>query len=181
MRQFIQQLEALAKSHKTDAKWVFVPTRSLAATLPERLLHRGCDWANFRFVTPFEVALEMVGPALVSAGIRPKPEELGPLLIARLATALPDDVSPHFRPLLSQPGMDVCLWRTLHELRMAGVEPKQLIGKLENAKEAELVALFQAYVDYLAEHRMADRAEVFLRAANLKIRKRIVFVMVVNS
>lgn len=167
MRQFIQQLEALAKSHKTDAKWVFVPTRSLAATLPERLLHRGCDWANFRFVTPFEVALEMVGPALVSAGIRPKPEELGPLLIARLATALPDDVSPHFRPLLSQPGMDVCLWRTLHELRMAGVEPKQLIGKLENAKEAELVALFQAYVDYLAEHRMADRAEVFLRAANL--------------
>jgi RecB family exonuclease len=167
VRHFIEQLEALAKSHKTDAKWIFVPTRSLAATLPERLLHRGCDWANFRFVTPFEVALEMVGPVLVSAGIRPKPEELGPSLIARLATTLPDRVSPYFRPLLSQPGMDLFLWRTLNELRMAGIEPKQLSGKLEDSKEPELVALLQAYLDYLSEHRMADRAEVLLRAARL--------------
>ena len=161
---FFEQLAQLAAQERTRAKWIFLPYTNLKWTLGERLLHAGQNWANFRFVTPFDVALEVAAPNLLARGIQPTPEALGPSLLHRLLVALPRQVEPYFRPLLKQPGMADALWSTLKEVRMAGIGWRQLEKVLTGAKGSELTALFQAYEDYLASHRWADRAGVFQEA-----------------
>lgn len=142
---FVEQLRELCQKERTAAKWVIVPSQGLGWTLGERLLHEGRDWLNLRFVTPFRLALESAAPALIARGLNPTPENLGPSLIQSLVLKhkLKD-----WEPLILQPGMAEALWRTLTECRMAGVAPKR------HKK------LFQAYENYLATNRLADRATV---------------------
>ena len=62
MDPFVAQLADICKEHPTRAKWVFVPTHSIGRTIGDRLVLAGTDWANLRFVTPFEIALRMGAP-----------------------------------------------------------------------------------------------------------------------
>ncbi|MCA9793439.1 MAG: PD-(D/E)XK nuclease family protein [Candidatus Eremiobacteraeota bacterium] len=145
---FFRELIRLANHERTRQKWVWLPYAELKWKLGERLLLAGVNWLNFRFVTPFEVALEMAAPTLLAQGINPKPEELGPSLVDRL-------LGPgRFQPLLPQPGMAEALWSTLNELRREGVHPAQ-------QPEGELRDLHQAYLDYLDQSQLADRWRIF--------------------
>ncbi len=145
---FFCQLLELAQSERTRAKWVFVPYATLKWTLAERLIQARRSWANFRFATPFEVALEGAAPSLLARGVHPKPEALGPSLVHKLLLELPEESA--FRPLLSQPGTAEALWSTLKEVRMAGLTSQDLD-----------LPLLRAYEEYIARHQLADRAVVF--------------------
>lgn len=160
---FIQHLLTLARTNRTEVKWVFVPYPGLKWTLGERLLHLGQPWANFRFTTPFELALETAAPDLIAEGINPKPETLGPSLIHKLLLELPGEIPAYYRNLLGQPGLTEALWSTLYELRMAGAESSSLLH-LASPKREELSALLEAYQSYLSQSRLADRAAVLQRA-----------------
>ena len=104
MDPFIGQLARLCATHRTRAKWVFVPTHALGRTLSDRLVLEGTDWANLRFVTPLDIALRMGAPFLVERGIDPSEEGLGPALIMRLLLDLPE-AGGYFRSLADQPTM----------------------------------------------------------------------------
>jgi hypothetical protein len=163
---FFQQLVHLARSQTTRNKWVFLPEVGLQWVLSERLLHAGVDWVNFRFHTPFQVALELAAPYLVQAGVHPKPEGLGPELVAKLLLQLPKDEEGYFRPLADQGGIARPLWKAVHELRMAGLTCASLKMEMFTtaAKGREMKALLGAYERYLEQHHLGDRATVF-RAA----------------
>ncbi len=161
MNPFVEQLADLARTQRTRTKWVFLPDTALKWTLSERLLHGGQPWANFRFVTPFELALESAAPDLLARGLNPKPEGLGPTLIDKLMLELPKKTRPHFKKLLDQPGLAEALWATLKEIRMAGLTHKQVGKVLSPEKKPELTALCKAYEGYLESHKLADRAVVY--------------------
>lgn len=161
MNPFVEQLADLARTQRTRTKWVFLPYTALKWTLSERLLHGGQPWANFRFVTPFELALESAAPDLLARGLNPKPEGLGPTLIHKLMLELPKKTRPHFKKLLDQPGLAEALWATLKEIRMAGLTHKRVGKVLSPEKKPELTALCKAYEGYLESHRLADRAVVY--------------------
>ncbi|MEW6279209.1 MAG: PD-(D/E)XK nuclease family protein [Candidatus Eremiobacterota bacterium] len=141
-----------------------MPLPPLKWTLGERLLHLGQDWVNFRFTTPFELALETAAPTLLARGINPKPEALGPSLLHKLILELPPGVPTYFRSLLEQPGLTEALWKTLCEIRMAGLGVEDLQRCLSGDKRAELCALLRAYEDSLQSNSLADRASVFRHA-----------------
>src|SRR5439155_7990205 len=65
-----------------------------------------------------------------------------------------------------QPEMAEALWSTIRELRLAGVTAGTLRAEAFTVaeKHAELQALLASYERYLAEHRLADEAQVY-RAA----------------
>ena len=90
MDPFVAQLARLCTTHRTRAKWVFVPTHALGRTLGERIALEGTNWLNLRFVTPLDIALRMGAPFLVERGIDPSEEGLGPALIMRLLLDLPE-------------------------------------------------------------------------------------------
>src|SRR6187399_2851091 len=109
---FVQHLAELCVAHPTRAKWVFVPSRHIGHTLGDRLVLAGTEWANLRFVTPFEIALQMGAPFLVERGIDPSEEGLGPALMMRLLLDLSEE-GGYFRPLADQPTMAQALYATV--------------------------------------------------------------------
>ncbi len=121
---FVSQLAELCRTERTRSKWVIVPTHAIGRTLGDRLVLEGTDWANLRFVTPLDIALRMGAPFLVSRGIDPSAEGLGPALMMRLLLDLPQEDLPqedlpqeggYFRPLAEQPTMAQALWTTVCE------------------------------------------------------------------
>jgi len=167
MEPFVEQLKRLCREHPTRAKWVFVPSHAIGRTLGDRLVLEGTDWANLRFVTPFDIARRMGGPFLVERGIDPSEEGLGPALIMSLLLRLPD-ARTYFRPLADQPEMSRALWSTVSELRMAGVRADQIPSDAFASpdKHAELCALLAAYESYLKDTNRGDRGTAFEEALN---------------
>lgn len=167
MDPFVSQLAALCREYPTRNKWVFVQSHAVGRTLGERIALEGTNWANLRFVTPLDLAVRMAGPFLVEQGIAPSEDGLGPALIMRLLIGLSDDHT-YFRPLAEQPSMALALWSTIRELRMAGIHAREIESKAaafeSPDKHAELVALIQAYEQYLADHKIADIPAVYEHA-----------------
>ncbi|MDP2322036.1 MAG: PD-(D/E)XK nuclease family protein [Acidobacteriota bacterium] len=159
---FISQLTDLCAAAPTRAKWVFVPTHAIGRMLGDRLVLEGRDWANLRFVTPFDIATRMGAPFLVERGIDPSEEGLGPALIMRLLLDLPEQPS-YFRPLAHHPAMAQALWTTIRELRMAGVKPVDLVATAFGSpdKHAEMQALYRAYEAFLSTSARGDMATVY--------------------
>lgn len=168
---FFQQLTELARTERTRNKWVFLPEVGLRWVLSERLLHSGVDWVNFRFLTPFQLALDLAAPSLIEARIHPKPEGLGPELMIRLLLQLPPGEG-YFRPLADQGGMARPLWAAIQEVRMAGLTAADLAVEMFTtpAKGREIKALLAAYETYLEDQKLGDRATVF-RAAHERIQE----------
>lgn len=165
MDPFVAQLARLSTTHRTRAKWVFVPTHAIGRTIGERIALEGTNWLNLRFVTPLDIALRMGAPFLVERGIHPSEEGIGPALMMRLLLDRPLE-GGYFRPLANHPTMAQALWTTVRELRMAGVRPEalKLAGFSSAAKHAELVALLLAYEQFLELHKRGDMAAVYEEA-----------------
>lgn len=163
---FLTQLAELCRSERTRPKWVVVPSHALGHTLGERLVLGGTAWANLRFTTPLDIALQMAAPFLVERGIEPAADEVGPALVMRLLLDLPTSVPRYFRRLAEQPKMAEALWATIHELRMAGVPAAELAPAafVSADKHAELSALLTAYEAHLAGRHLADSADVYREA-----------------
>src|SRR5664279_123812 len=158
MDPFVSQLADLCRRKPTDAKWVFVPSHSLGHTIGERLALEGTNWANLRFTTAVDVALQMAAPHLVELGVNPCPDGIGPALIMRLLVELLPASANYFRPLAEQPNMADALWSTIRELRMAGLKTPDLTREaFDNAdKHREIQALLSSYEQYLATNKIAD-------------------------
>ena len=163
---FVSQLASLCLKNPTRSKWVIVPTHALGHTIGDRLVLEGTNWANLRFKTPFDLALEIAAPFLVEHGLNPVSDDLGVPLVMRLLAELPEDVPSYFRHLALQPPMAAALWRTISELRMAELSGDALTEEaFENqAKRAELQALLTSYERYLTENGLADGPVVFTEA-----------------
>ncbi|MBX3171111.1 MAG: PD-(D/E)XK nuclease family protein [Candidatus Eremiobacteraeota bacterium] len=157
---FVEQLKRLCREQPLTAKWIILPSPAIGWTLGERLLHEGCNWVNLRFTTPFQLALEASAPGLLSRGIYPCPDALGPGLLQNLLVDLPDEGESHFRPLILQPGMAQILWETLSEFRLAGLRARHLDILPRSSKINELTRLFLAYEEHLASQKWADRADI---------------------
>ena len=163
---FVTQLADLCRVERTRAKWVFVPRHAVGLTLGDRLAREGCDWANLRFSTPLDIAIRMAAPFLLERGIDPSEEPLGPALMMRLLLDLPD-THDYFRPMAEHTSMADALWRTVRELRYAGVGARDLAARPFSAasdKQAELIALLAAYEGYLETNHLADMPMVFEEA-----------------
>jgi len=164
---FVTQLAELCRIERTRAKWVVVPTHAIGLTLGDRLAREGCDWANVRLATPLDIAIRMAAPFLLERGIDPSEEPLGPALIMRLLLDLPD-THGYFRPMAEHTSMADALWRTVCELRYAGVRAKDLAARSFSAapgKQAELIALLAAYQIHLEANHLADMPLVLEEAA----------------
>jgi ATP-dependent helicase/nuclease subunit B len=154
---FLDQLASLCRDHPTRAKWVFVPSHGVGRGIGARLAREGTSWANLRLVTPLDVAVRMAAPFLLEAGLDPSEETLGPALAMRLLLDLPEE-GGYFREMAGHATLAQALWRTLSELRYAGLTATDLTPEAfaQPAKHRELVALVSAYERHLAAAGVAD-------------------------
>ncbi|MBP7570109.1 MAG: PD-(D/E)XK nuclease family protein [Acidobacteria bacterium] len=162
----IDHLAELCRCHPTRSKWVIVPAHAIGLTLSERLAREGTSWVNLRIVTPLDLATRMAAPFLLEQGLEPSEEGLGGALVMRLLLALSGE-GGYFRPMARHASMGDALWRTIRELRYAGVKATQLAARpftAVAAKQAELVELLRAYESHLGSSGIADTPQVFEEA-----------------
>lgn len=165
MLPLIDVLKQLAADAPTRTRWVVVPTHAAGRMVTDSVALALGGWANIRIVTPLDLAVRMGAPFLVERGIDPSEEGLGPALIMQLALQLPEE-NAYFRPLAHQPEMALSLWRTLGELRMAGIGTDDLARGTFGSpdKQRELADLLRAYERFLSETTRGDRATVVTEA-----------------
>ena len=161
---FAAQLVELCRRYPTRAKWLIAASHAPGLALADRLARDTGGWANLRVVTPLDLAIRMAGPSLVERGVSPSEESVGPALVMKLLRGLAPP--GYFRQLADQPSLADALWRTLRELRFAGVAAPALpAGAFSSAvKHAELAALLAAFDEWLDGHHTADMARVFAHA-----------------
>ena len=130
MDPFIAQLAALCRAEPMRAKWVLVPSHAMGRMIGERLVREGTNWVNLRCTTPYALAFRMAGPALASGGLRPMHPSRGAVIVDECLATLagPDAVTdePYLRTLYALGSAGASVWRTLAELRMAGIEAHAL-------------------------------------------------------
>ena len=145
---------------------MLVPAHAIGHTVGERLALEAGSWANVRFRTPFDLALETAAPFLVERDINPIGDDLGAPLMMRLLRELPATVPSYFGHLAAHPTMGAALWSSMVELRLAGLSAHDLSpDAFENlGKHAELQALLAAYESWLVDSRRADAASTFTEA-----------------
>ena len=156
-----RQIRALAefcRDHRLDEKVLLGPNRRVGQQWLDACARTGQPAVNVRLHTPLSLALALAGPKLNG---RQFITPLGRVVLAaRLLKQLGAGYLGGLRPSLA---LAERLAATLHDLRLAGVEPKDLErGRFEAPdKGRDLLALLRGYRQELDRLRLVDDADVF--------------------
>jgi ATP-dependent helicase/nuclease subunit B len=154
----IAALAEICRQHLLAEKWLLTPSRRIGQQWLDQIARAGQPVVNIRLHTPASLALELAGPRLEGRRLL---SPLGRVVLAgRLLRQLDAGYLGGLRPSLA---LAERLAATLHDLRLAGLEPDDLErGRFEApAKGRELIALLRAYRQMLDEHKLVDDAELF--------------------
>jgi ATP-dependent helicase/nuclease subunit B len=129
----------------------------------EALAQSGRGSAGLHRNTLVQWAASLARPIMAEKGLAPLSALGLEALAARIVhSARESRELAYFGPVASLPGFARSLGRTLGELRLAGVTPKQLAG---GGSRADLALLLRLYRAELADRSLADLAMVFDLAA----------------
>jgi len=156
-----RQIRALAefcRDHRLDEKVLLGPNRRVGQQWLDACARTGQPAVNVRLHTPLSLALALAGPKLNG---RQFITPLGRVVLAaRLLKQLGAGYLGGLRPSLA---LAERLAATLHDLRLAGIEPTDLEHGLfeADAKGRDLLALLRGYRQELDRLRLVDDADVF--------------------
>jgi RecB family exonuclease len=168
MNKTIQALSDVIKENPLEEKLLFIPSYSIGHQVGEDLARSGTPWINLRVTTPSDYAQEIVSLELSAQGIR----LIGPyerlIIVEKLYrdSAGSGRKDRYFEGAEEIPGILKCLARAIHEVRMAGLEDKNIDPRALIVKEKgkELTWLLKTYGSYLKENRLIDDADVLAMA-----------------
>ncbi len=126
MRALLRQISEVCNKNPYQPKWMIVPSHAFGRMLGERLVREGINWANLRFVSVSDLALEIAGPKLASEEIGLFNDDSGPALILKLLLELPSETPTYFRALSDHLSVAAALWSAVQDLRLADVRSNDL-------------------------------------------------------
>lgn len=161
LNRLAESLADSCRTHLLREKWLLVPSYRVGQQWLDTVARAGQPVVNLRLHTPTSFALELTGPHLEGRQL------LTPLgrvvLAAQLLRQLGAGYLGGLRPSLA---LAERIAATLHDLRLAGLEPDDLErGRFEApSKGREIIELLRAYRQTLAEHHLVDDADLFRQA-----------------
>jgi len=169
----LAQLRSLCRSHPITPKILFVPSVQAGYNMMTALALAGCDWANLRAVTPSNHAEEQVGPTIAAKGWRRLMPGVDLLLIEEALEAHGLFPGSYFSNAGSgsASALAPAFARTVHELRLAGVEAQQQrLGAIKADKASVIARVCEAYQNSIQETKCYDDAPLYACALD-KIEK----------
>ncbi|MBI4348098.1 MAG: PD-(D/E)XK nuclease family protein [Elusimicrobia bacterium] len=161
---FLSALADICRAHKTRRKILLLPNPGHGVAALERLARSGFAWANVVVRSPAAYAAELL--AGWSLDRVPMPEGVGPALVALI---LSRDVPKKSRlaGLAASPGASAAVWRTIRDVRLAGLTSKDLDAEhfLVPQRWRELKELLAAYETFLVERGWYDEADLLREAS----------------
>ncbi len=159
-------LRALAKvcqEHPTRRKVLLLGNPAHGAAVLERLTRSGVNWANLAVRSAVGYAAELCAGILEST---PIPPGAGPAVAAML---LAEDIpaESRLRAVGSSQGAAAAVWRTISDLRMAGLQSKDLDAKhfVDTKRAKEVRDLLAAYEKHLAKNDWYDESDLLKAGA----------------
>jgi ATP-dependent helicase/nuclease subunit B len=160
---FIAEVSRQRKPDPLAPLNVIVNGQLMRMSLKRELARAGCSHANVHFRTLHELAEYETETARQRQGLRPLPDMMRePLMLRAIETASP---LSYFGELAAREGFRAALWRTLDDLRKAGIHG-DLLGHVCEKKSArtstlgrklrDLAALLLALEKLLRDQKYAD-------------------------
>ncbi|OIO11039.1 MAG: hypothetical protein AUJ52_02760 [Elusimicrobia bacterium CG1_02_63_36] len=159
MDPILAALKKVCEEHKVRRKVLLLEDSSLGAAYLERLAREGTSWVNLFIMSPVQYAREIVSGRM--DGRKPLPPGIGPALVAMLLAENPDKFDL-FSPVSRFHGAASALWRTISDLRMAGVSSGDLDKKqfFADWRCEELKSCLLLYEGFLAKEQLCDDADI---------------------
>jgi ATP-dependent helicase/nuclease subunit B len=154
----IRELAEICRRQPLAEKWLLCPSRRIGQQWLDHVARAGQPVVNVHLHTRVTLALQLAGARL---GDRRLLSPLARVILAgQLLRQLGAGYLGSLRPSLA---LAERLAATLHDLRLAGVDPDALAaGRFEApAKGRELVQLLRAFRQMLADHNLVDEADLY--------------------
>ncbi len=158
-RVLLREAAAFLARHAARERLVVAAQAGAAAELVREAAGEGA--AGIHRLTLTQLAFELAAPEMARRGWTAV-SRLGLEALAARTVALAADQLTYFAPVARMPGFAGAAANTLEELRLAGVTEAQL--RRRGAGGPDLARLLAVFTRELAEHRFADRAELFTMA-----------------
>lgn len=135
-----------------------MPRLAIGQQWLEQLALRGVPWLNVRPVTVPSLAAELALPDLLRRGWQPASDDSGLLITEQALRA----VGGYFADVAALPGVARAVYRSLTEVRLAGLGPDDLppAAFVDPAKGEAFRAVLAAYAAGLEANGLADAATV---------------------
>lgn len=172
MNKTIEHLAEVCKKHRFEEKLLFVPSYSIGHQIGECLAKTGSSWINLRWTTVAGYAEELAALDLAKQGLRLIGGQERLLVIENIIRndESLNGPSAYFAGAAAIPGIINSLSNAIHELRMAGLKPRDLKPGdfIVHEKGAEIKRLLSAYEGFLTAKKLIDQAGL-IEAAVKKI------------
>ena len=156
-------LASVCRGSPLTEKWLIAPSRRVGAQWIERIVALGTPVVNVRVWTMKGLAVHLAGPLIAAKKLRLFPQLAGPILASRLwKESGAAEADAYLSVLESSPGAAGSLFRTLHDLRLAGLDEGDIEPALfeVDAKGREIGRLLARWTAWLDEAGYVDYAAV---------------------
>lgn len=156
----IESLAEICRQRLLAEKWLLVPSMRVGHQWLQCVARTGQPAVNVRTKTLRSLAIDLVGPLLAQRGVSLLNPLAGTVIVQQLLATGKVRLT-YFEQNTSAWSTAELLYRTLDDLRMAGVQPTALRGHIDPPTKAEdLCHLYEAYLAAIDRARRIDLARL---------------------
>lgn len=167
----LADLAAVVREHRIREKWLLAPSRRIGQQWIDRLALAGVPTLNIHLFTLRSLTLQLAAPGLAAGTAHAETvvdDDEAAWWLERAWQTFPDRQRGRLAQLPASSALASIVSRTLHDLRMAGLNPTTLrsakLPELLNDvadKPRELADLWEHYERLLAKHQRCTLASLF--------------------
>jgi len=158
MQYYLAQLKDFCEEHPLKRKVLIVPTMVAGHNLTMALAATGYTWLNLQIETPRSLAEKDVGARFISQGFSRLIENSDIFWLEDVLPAIVREVDNDYFSRQTT-GLTRPLLRTLHSLRVAGVDPEEL--KESGYRHWLLKKLYRKYCMFFETEKVFDNAALY--------------------
>ena len=158
----VQEIAGFCHSRMLAEKWLIAPSRRVGNQWAECVARSGQAAVNLRVKTLKSLATELAGQEMLAQKVKLVSEQAGPLLIDQVFRRLKKTGLGYLGTLPASAGLAETMFRSIQDIRLAGLAPNQIIPKRfeVSAKGQDLLKIIQGYLDDLKTQGFVDYAGV---------------------
>ena len=184
MEKVLTYLQNFSRRYLYQKKVILLPSYLDGNTLKKNLTLKGFSALNFNITTLFDIARDTCSPLLLEDSYNMLDSTLGKILIFDIlkTMSLENNLSYFKLPLIT-PALASSIFRTIQEIRVSGYTshnfPQSILRG--SPKMRDLLLIMHLYEGKLKERRLMDEADLYFKAAKLKLREEDVLFIVPSN
>jgi ATP-dependent helicase/nuclease subunit B len=156
----METLASICKAHLVDFKWLLAPSHRTARQWIDALVRDGQPVVNLHSTTVLSLVLNLIASKMLEQGLTLANAVIGSMIVDAAWNKLP--ASGYLAKLQTSSDLSSAVYDSLLSIRLAGSTADGIQdAHLESvAKRKDIVVLLRFYEEFLATHKLVDRADL---------------------